>query len=72
VKSLKFKKKTFLAWTKQEKQGQHYVKQCPNSSVFFGQNFAKCQPEKYDFDLCKRIFHEKNDPIFPDFYDNFQ
>jgi hypothetical protein len=39
---------------------------------FLGQNFAKCQPEKYDFDLCKRIFHEKNDPNFPDFYDNFQ
>ncbi len=55
-----------------KKQGQHYVKQCPNSSVFFGQNFAKCQPEKYDFDLCKGIFHEKNDPNFPDFYDNFQ
>jgi hypothetical protein len=39
---------------------------------FLGNIFAKCQAEKYDFDLCKRIFHEKNDPNFPDFYDNFQ
>jgi hypothetical protein len=27
--------------------------------VFLGQNFAKFQPEKYDFDLCKGFFMKK-------------
>jgi hypothetical protein len=28
-------------------------------TVFLAQNFAKFQPEKYDFDLCKGFFMEK-------------
>jgi hypothetical protein len=54
-----------------------------SSVLFLGRNFAKFQPEKYDFNLCKRFFMKKmvtNSPDFakkknpnsPDFYAKFQ
>jgi hypothetical protein len=48
------------------------------SSVFLGggQNFAKFQPEKYDFDLYKwpkfATCQRKKNPKLPDFNDKFQ
>ncbi len=35
--------------------------------VFWGRNFAKFRPEKYESFLIQRIFHGKNGPNSPDF-----
>ncbi len=40
------------------------------SEFYIGRNFAKFRPEKYDFDLYKEIFIEKNGPNSPDFEQN--